>query len=104
MTQVRLRAGRAKLHARRGELDAAAAEARAAVELAERTEYVDLRGDALLALGEVLQLTGRDEEGLAAIAAAQELWEAKGNVAWAMRAQTLRGRVDLPTGGGFRER
>jgi len=89
VTQVRLRAGRAKLHARRGELATADAEARAAVELAERTEYVDLRGDGLLALGEVLRLAGREEEATAAIAAAHALWQAKGNVVWAARAQLL---------------
>ena len=52
VTQVRVRAGRAKLLARRdGNLDEAEALAREAVALAAETEYVDLRGDSLLALG-----------------------------------------------------
>ena len=89
VTQVRLRAGRAKLFARRGDLNGAEAVAREAVALAEQTEYIDLRGDALLALGEVLQLGGSRSEGAEAMRAALTLWEAKGNVAHAARTRTL---------------
>ena len=55
VTQVRLRAGRAKLLARRGNDEEAEAVARDAVALAAETEFIDLRGDSLLALGEVLR-------------------------------------------------
>ena len=80
MTQVRLRAGRAKLLARRGNSVDADVVARDAVALAAQTEYIDLRGDSLLALGEVLQLAGRSSEGGEAMRGALALWEAKGNV------------------------
>ncbi len=89
VTQVRLRAGRAKLLARRGDLDAAEAMAREATSLAEQTEYIDLRGDSQLALGEVLHRAGRASEGAEAMRAALALWEAKGNVAHAERTRVL---------------
>jgi class 3 adenylate cyclase/tetratricopeptide (TPR) repeat protein len=93
VTQVRLRAGRAKLLARRGLAVDAEAAAREAVALAERTEYIDLRGDSLLALGEVLRLAGRRDEAAGAMRAALELWEAKGNVASAARTRSLLAEV-----------
>ena len=98
VTQVRLRAGRAKLLARGSDLAHAEALAREAVALAEQTEYIDLRGDALLALGDVLQLGGRSSEGADAMRAALALWEAKGNVAHAARTQSL--LAGLSTGSG----
>ena len=63
--------------------------ARDAVALAAQTEYIDLRGDSLLALGEVLQLGGRRSDGGEAMRAALALWEAKGNVAHAARTRSL---------------
>jgi hypothetical protein len=89
VTQVRLRAGRAKLLARRGNSVDADVVARDAVALAAQTEYIDLRGDSLLALGEVLQLAGRSSEGGEAMRGALALWEAKGNVAQAGRTRAL---------------
>jgi class 3 adenylate cyclase/tetratricopeptide (TPR) repeat protein len=89
VTQVRLRAGRAKLLARRGNSVDADVVARDAVALAAQTEYIDLRGDSLLALGEVLQLAGRSSEGGEAMRGALTLWEAKGNVAQAGRTRAL---------------
>jgi class 3 adenylate cyclase/tetratricopeptide (TPR) repeat protein len=89
VTQVRLRAGRAKLLARRSRVDDAEAVAREAVSLAAQTEYIDLRGDSLLALGEVLRLAGRTGEGAEAMRAALALWEAKGNVDHAVRTRSL---------------
>ena len=89
VTQVRLRAGRAKLLARRGDLVAAQASAHEAISLAAQTEYIDLRGDSLLALGEVLHRAGRSSEGAEAMRAALALWDAKGNVAHAARTRSL---------------
>jgi tetratricopeptide (TPR) repeat protein len=94
VTQVRLRAGRAKVLARRGALEAAEAMARDAVALAAQTEFVDLRGDSLLALGEVLQLGGHTNDADAAMATALSLWEAKGNVTFAARTRGLAGLRD----------
>ena len=89
VTQVRLRAGRAKLLARGSDVARAEAIAREGIALAEQTEYIDLRGDSLLALGEVLQLGGRESDGVEAMRAALALWEAKGNVAHAARTRSL---------------
>jgi ATP/maltotriose-dependent transcriptional regulator MalT len=94
VTQVRLRAGRAKVLARRGALEAAEAMARDAVALAAQTEFVDLRGDSLLALGEVLQLGGHTNDADAAMATALSPWEAKGNVTFAARTRGLAGLRD----------
>ena len=68
-TQVNVRAGRAKLAARRGDLDEAEALAREGVALAAETEFVDLRGDSLLALAEVLRLADREAEAAEALQA-----------------------------------
>ena len=91
-TQVRLRIGRALLLARRGSGDEAEALARAAVALAAETEFVDLRGDSLLALGEVLRLDGRTGEAAGAMRDALALWETKRNVVYAERTRTLLAR------------
>jgi tetratricopeptide (TPR) repeat protein len=88
-TQVRVRSGRAMLLARRGRGVEAEALAREAVTLAAETEFVDLRGDSLLALGEVLLLVGRTDQAVEAVHRARTLWEAKGNVAYAARASAL---------------
>ena len=92
LTQAIVRAGRAKLCARRGKLDEAEAVAREGVALAETTEFVDLRGDGLLALAEVLRLGGRADEAADATRQALAIWEAKGNVVQAERARALLAR------------
>jgi DNA-binding SARP family transcriptional activator len=88
-TQVNLRAGRAKLEARHGKLDHAESLARDGVTLAAGTEFVDLRGDSLLALSEVLRLAHRETEAAAATEEALALWEAKGNVVYAERTRAI---------------
>ena len=80
---------RAKLAARQEELDRAEALAREAVSLAEQTDWVLFRADALLDLAEVLRLAGRPEEAAAAAEEAVRLYERKGNVVAAARTQTL---------------
>ena len=114
VTQVRLRAGRAKLLAQRGAPAEAEEAAREAVALAGKTEYIDIRGDALLALGEVLHAAGRPGDAADAMRAALTLWEAKGNVAFAARTRRLVAGASttplqgvdssFPRGGGVRER
>lgn len=88
-TQVMVRTARAKLRARRGSLVDAEALAREAVALAGETEFVDLRGESLLALGEVLRVAGRGEEAAEALQEALALWEAKGNVVLSARIRAL---------------
>ncbi len=79
--RVRYRfAVRAKLLARRGEPDRAAALAREAVELAEREDNLNMHGHALMDLAEVLRLAERTAESRHCAAAALELYERKGNL------------------------
>jgi tetratricopeptide (TPR) repeat protein len=87
--QVLLRTVRAKLLARRELLGEAEKLAREAVTLAFEGEYVDARGEALLALGEVLRQADRPDEAAAAWLEAVELWTVKGNVVFASRARAL---------------
>jgi tetratricopeptide (TPR) repeat protein len=88
-TQAYVRAGLAKLSARRGNFDDAEALAREGVALAAETEYVDLRGDSLLALAAVLRLAGRPAEAAEPLRQALALWEAKGNVVHADKTRML---------------
>jgi tetratricopeptide (TPR) repeat protein len=80
--QVAWRAVRAKLE-RSVEL------AEAAVELAGRTDALNLRGDAELDLAETLRLAGEPGEAARAAQRALELYEQKGNVVAAAQAASL---------------
>jgi tetratricopeptide (TPR) repeat protein len=68
----------AKLHARRGELDAAVALAADAVRESRRSDGLEAQADALLGLADVLRLSGRADEGLPRVREALELYERKG--------------------------
>jgi tetratricopeptide (TPR) repeat protein len=78
-SQVLWRSGRAKILARRGEPAEAEALAREAVELADRTDLLNLRGDTLADLAEVLTLGGRASEAAPVLEQAASLFERKGN-------------------------
>ena len=69
---------RAEALAKRGELDAALNLARAAVEIAARTDALLDHGDARMALAAVLRASGRFDEAGAEQKRAIELWGAKG--------------------------
>jgi ATP/maltotriose-dependent transcriptional regulator MalT len=77
--QVRLRTARARLLVSRGEVAAALAEARAAVERASLLDDVNLSADAYAALAHVLEVDGSTAEASAARAAAYERYLLKGN-------------------------
>jgi predicted ATPase/class 3 adenylate cyclase len=79
-SQVTLRGTRAKILARRGELEDAERLAREAVALAEPTDALNMQGDALANLAEVLRLGGREQEALAPLERAAGLYGLKGNV------------------------
>jgi tetratricopeptide (TPR) repeat protein len=96
-TQVNVRAGRAKLAARRAKLDEADTLAREGVALGAVTEFVDLRGDSLLALAEVLRLADRKADAAEAMQEALALWEAKGNVVYAERTRSLLAELGHPS-------
>ena len=76
--QILWRAPRARVLAGKGELDRAEQLAREAVELAERTDFLNLHADALMALADVLHAAGRPTDE--ATAAAVTLYERKGNL------------------------
>ena len=75
------RTARAKIHARRGDHEGAAALAHEAVRLAEATDLLTTHADALSDCAEVLTLAGRDEEAASALENAARLCERKGNIA-----------------------
>jgi tetratricopeptide (TPR) repeat protein len=79
--QVGWRRVRAKLLARRGDVEAAEQLSREATASAARTDFLDLRAHAVADLGEVLRLAGRWEESAAAVQEAIRLYEQKGNIA-----------------------
>ena len=82
------RAARAKLLARAGDVEAAERLAREAVALAEETpDFLLLRGDAVLDLGEVLAATRERPAAVGATEEALELYERKGNVVSASAAR-----------------
>jgi hypothetical protein len=81
---------RAQVLARRGEHAEAERLAREAVAIGERTDSIDLLGDAERDLGEVLVLAGRPEDAAAALEQAAALYERKGNVVMAERVHNRR--------------
>ena len=78
LTQVLWRGVQARVLARRGRLEGAEALAREAVSLAEQTDFVVYRGDALVDLAHILQDAGRTDEAAAAAAGGPAAPRAKG--------------------------
>jgi class 3 adenylate cyclase/tetratricopeptide (TPR) repeat protein len=89
-SHVAWRGVRSKAFARKGELEHAELLAREAVALAEQTDGLNLHGDALLDLAEVLRTVGRPAEAVAATERALSLYERKGNLVSAERARAAR--------------
>jgi predicted ATPase/class 3 adenylate cyclase len=86
-SQVVLRVVRAKVLARRGELEAAEALAREGVEIADTTDSLEMQADALLDLAEVLRFAGRHEETAPIVEDARRRYELKGNLVSAEKAR-----------------
>jgi class 3 adenylate cyclase/tetratricopeptide (TPR) repeat protein len=87
--QIPWREGRALVLARKGHLEQAERLARKAIDIAERTDWLNIQGDVHLTLAKVLQLGGRPDEAADAARGAAERYERKGNIVatgWA-RAQ-----------------
>lgn len=97
VSQAVWRGVRARVLVHRGEVEAALALAREAVRLAAETDFLQLHGDALIDLAEVLGGSGRTEESTAMAERALDLYRAKGNVVAAAAAERLGER---PTGVG----
>jgi len=88
-SQVLWRSARAKVYAQRGAFEAALALAHEAVALSDGTENenLNMRGDMLSDLGEVLRLSGSPHEAAAAFADAARRYEAKENLVSLQRAR-----------------
>ena len=77
----------AKLLARLGDARDAEQLARATVSLVERTDALNRHADALVALAEILELAGSEDEGREYLKQALALYERKGNIAAARLAR-----------------
>jgi len=86
--QVTWRGVCAKLRAEQGLTDEAEALAREAVRLAEPTDFLTIRGDALLDLAAVLRHGGQSSKADESIRSALELYEQKRDVVSAERANS----------------
>jgi tetratricopeptide (TPR) repeat protein len=96
-SQILWRSARAKAIASQGRLDEGKQLAREAVALTQDTDNIDLRGDALIALAEVLRLADRPEEAATVGEHALRLYEQKGNVVSAGKARALLAEMRLPS-------
>jgi len=81
---------RAKVLARRGDIDAAESLAREGVAFASQSDFLHSHAEALMDLAEVLHLAARSAEAAAAVEEAIRLHEQKGNVVAADRAWIVR--------------
>jgi class 3 adenylate cyclase/tetratricopeptide (TPR) repeat protein len=88
LTQALWRQVQALVQAHRGEHADAARLGRKAVAIAEQTNGLNLQGDALCDLADVLRAAGRDEEAADALAAALERYERKENIPMARQTRT----------------
>jgi tetratricopeptide (TPR) repeat protein len=88
-SEIRWRSVRAKALARLGQLPEGEQLVREAVRLGEETEFLNLRADTLMDLGEISSLAGRADEAARAVEDALRLYEQKGNVVSARRARAL---------------
>jgi class 3 adenylate cyclase/tetratricopeptide (TPR) repeat protein len=87
LSQIAWRSVRAKALAQKGEFQLAELLAQEAVALAQETDGLDLHGDALLDLAEVLRASGRPSDAVAAAERALSLYARKGNLVSAARAR-----------------
>lgn len=93
LTQIRWRRVRARVLARRAENQAAEALAREALAIAEETDFVNERADALIDLSYVLEASRRCDEAVAAASGAVHLYELKGNVVAAAATRLHLGKI-----------
>jgi class 3 adenylate cyclase/tetratricopeptide (TPR) repeat protein len=93
---VHWRRVRAKILARRSEFDEAVRLATEATGIARLSDDLDKRGRTLMDLAEVLRLTGRPEEAIAAAREALDTFERKGNVVMTNAARDLLRELDGP--------
>jgi predicted ATPase len=80
VTQIRWRRVLSRVLARRAEFGAAEALAREALAIADATDFVNDRANALVDFSHVLDVSRRRDDAVAAASAALHLYELKGNV------------------------
>jgi class 3 adenylate cyclase/tetratricopeptide (TPR) repeat protein len=83
---------------RRGDIQGAEKAAREALEIAERSDYTKLRGQALESLATVLAAQGRQVESVAALRQALQVFEDKGATVWADRVRARLAEVTTVQG------
>ena len=88
-TQVEWRTAKAEVLTGRGDLAGAARHATDALELVDRTDQLNLRGDARLQLARVLSEVGRIDEAIRVAREALALYQRKGNLVSAGQAKAL---------------
>ncbi|MGZ4289732.1 MAG: adenylate/guanylate cyclase domain-containing protein [Gaiellaceae bacterium] len=93
LTQMLVLQVRAKLLARRGELDSAERMAREAVELLEPTDSLEQKAGTHYDLALVLIAAGKRDEALAALDEARALYEEKGHTVGLARTEQLRSEL-----------
>jgi tetratricopeptide (TPR) repeat protein len=98
--QVLGRSVRAKILAKRGELEDAEELGREVVRLAENTDFPELKASTALDLAEVLDAADKTDEAQELVSRARELYERKGNV---VAAQQTELRSAHPTRSGGRD-
>ena len=103
LTQIIWRSVRARVLANRGNIDQAEPLARQAVSLAEHTDFLNQRADALVDLAHVLRQAGRHEEARSTGAEALDLYEQKENSVAAASARSLLAHLsdDITTHSGL---
>jgi ATP/maltotriose-dependent transcriptional regulator MalT len=92
-SQYLWRSVRGRVLARRGAVAEGEALVRASLDVIRTSDEPDSRGEALMALAEVLELAGRSAEAAGAVREALALFEEKGNVVSAARAKDQIGGV-----------
>jgi class 3 adenylate cyclase len=97
LAQVYLRTLRPRLLARSGEFATAETLAREAVEIADATEFHDLRTGSRRALAEVLRLSGQTAEAAAPLGEAIRLYEHKGSIVSARRVRSELAELSVAT-------
>jgi predicted ATPase len=93
LTQILWRSIRARVLSRRGQMHKAEALARVAVALAQTTDFINYRADALLDLSHVLKASGRVDESVASASEGLHLYELKGNTVAASATRLWMGRI-----------
>ena len=88
-SQTTWRGVRARVYARRGEFERAQALAREATAIADRTDFLVWRGEALLDLAEVNRLAGDSASFVRAATDALRLFEAKGHLVLSEQTRAL---------------